>query len=102
MNNYLAITVTFSTERGISVMATHELWTISLLCCSLVTAVPLSSFYPYGSANGDSTLGAFDDVISPSIATSVPFYFYGNAFSNLYVSASLNIYIYIYTFCMLH
>ena len=56
-----------------------------LLCASLGDGIPLSSFYSYGSAAGDSTLGAIDDGSSPAIASSTAFVFYGNSYSTIYV-----------------
>ena len=57
-----------------------------LLCASLGDGIPLSSFYSYGSAAGDSTLGAIDDGSSPAITSSTAFVFYGNSYSTIYVS----------------
>lgn len=48
---------------------------------------PLSQFYPFGSAAGDSNLPANDDGSTSSIHISVPFPFFGSSYSSVFVSA---------------
>ena len=50
------------------------------------TAVPLSSFYSYGSAAGDSVLPPTDDGSSPAITLPAPFLFFGANYYTIYVS----------------
>ena len=50
------------------------------------TTVPLSSFYSYGSAAGDTLLPPNDDGSSPSITLPAPFLFYGINDSTIFVS----------------
>ena len=50
------------------------------------TAVPLSSFYSYGLAAGDSVLPRSDDGSSPAITLPTPFLFFGANYYTIYVS----------------
>eukprot|EP00731_Ephydatia_muelleri_P016460 Em0009g884a len=50
------------------------------------TTVPLSSFYSYGSAAGDTLLPPNDDGSSPSITLPAPFLFYGINDSTIFVN----------------
>ena len=50
-----------------------------------VSAVPLSQFFPFGSANNDAELGDGDD-LTASLLFPSPFFFYGNSFNLLGVS----------------
>ena len=50
------------------------------------TAVPLSSFYSYGSAAGDIALPPTDDGSSPAITLPTPFNFFGTKYATIYVS----------------
>ena len=52
----------------------------------LGAAIPLSSFYSYGSAAGDSSLPTTDDGSSNAISLPSPFLFFGTAYTSLYVS----------------
>ena len=61
---------------------------LTLLLSSMPSgaAVPLSSFYSYGSAAGDSALPPTDDGSSPPITLPSPFRLYGTNNSIVYVS----------------
>ena len=62
---------------------------LTLLLSSMMpygTAVPLSSFYSYGSAAGDIALPPTDDDSSPTITLPIPFNFYGTKYSTVFVS----------------
>ena len=50
------------------------------------TTVPLSSFYSYGSAAGDTLLPPNDDGSSPNITLPALFMFYGTYYSTIFVS----------------
>eukprot|EP00731_Ephydatia_muelleri_P016403 Em0009g827a len=50
------------------------------------TTVPLSSFYSYGSAAGDTLLPPNDDGSSPSIPLPAPFLFFGTYYSTIFVN----------------
>ena len=50
------------------------------------TAVPVSSFYSYGSAAGDSVLPPTDDGSSPAITLPAPFLFFTTYYTTIYVS----------------
>lgn len=52
----------------------------------LLSAVPLVSFYPYGTSAGDSMLPRNDDGVSGAIPLSVPFNFFARSPTSLYVS----------------
>ena len=54
------------------------------------TAVPLSSFYSYGSAAGDTALSPTNDGSSPPITLPTPFNFFGTKDSTIYVSQLIN------------
>lgn len=53
---------------------------------SIVTSYPLSQFYLFGSAAGDNNFPAYDDGSTSRIPVSVPFQFFGSAYSSIYVS----------------
>ena len=57
-----------------------------VMCTPFGTAIPLSSFYSYGSAAGDSRLPTSDDGSSGAISLPSPFLFFGAAYTSLYVS----------------
>lgn len=59
-----------------------------------ITGFPLSQFYPYGSTAGDNNLPANDDGSTPSINVSVPFPFFGQSYSSIYVSISCTVSLY--------
>ena len=50
------------------------------------TTIPLSSFYSYGSAAGDTLLPPSDDGSSPNISLPAPFLFFGTYYSTIFVS----------------
>lgn len=50
-----------------------------------LSAIPLASFYPYGTAAGDNTLPRNDDGASPQINISIPFNFFARSPTSLYV-----------------
>ena len=50
----------------------------------LAFSVPLSSFYPYGTSNGDSLFGPNDDS-STYIDLATNFIFYNQSYSRVYV-----------------
>ena len=54
-----------------------------------VMTYPLSQFYPFGSAAGDSNLPANDDQYTSSIPLSVQFPFFGSNYSSVFVSVFL-------------
>ncbi|XP_065942667.1 uncharacterized protein [Magallana gigas] len=58
----------------------------SIMLPTTVTGFPLSQFYPFGSAAGDSSLPANDDESTPSIPLAVRFPFFGSSYSSLYVN----------------
>ena len=49
-------------------------------------AIPLSSFYSYGSAAGDMLLPPNDDSASSAIVLPTPFLFFGANYSTVFVS----------------
>lgn len=49
------------------------------------TSVPLSEFYPFGQAVGDSQLGPNDDGSSPAITLSIPFRYFDTSYDTIYV-----------------
>ena len=53
-----------------------------------VSAVPLDSFYPYGTAAGDNTLARNDDGASSQISISILFNFFARSSTSLYVRLS--------------
>ena len=57
-----------------------------VMCTPFGTAIPLSSFYSYGSAAGDSKLPTTDDGSSGAISLPSPFLFFGASCTSLYVS----------------
>ena len=50
------------------------------------TAIPLNSFYPYGSAAGDSLVPHGLDVSSEAVQLPTPFPFFGKSYTNIIVS----------------
>ena len=56
------------------------------------TAVPLSSFYSYGSAAGDSVLPPTDDGSSLAITLPAPFRFFNTSYTTIYVSYAVVFY----------
>lgn len=61
---------------------------------------PLSQFYPFGSAAGDSSLSANDDGSTSSIPVSVNFPFFGSSYNSIFVSVNMNIFMLLdMTFC---
>ena len=59
---------------------------VGLLLIPFGTAIPLSSFYPYGSAVGDGALPSNDDGSSSTIPLQTPFVFFGTSYTNIFVS----------------
>ena len=53
-----------------------------------VSAIPLSEFYSYGVGIGDETLPISDDGSSPAIVLKVPFRFFGQERSTVYVRSA--------------
>ena len=83
------LTATCSSITMLTALVTAVL---TLLLSSMMpygTAVPLSSFYSYGSAAGDTSLPPNDDDSSPSITLPTSFNFYGTFHSTVYVSWAL-------------
>ena len=76
-------------------MASNGLqWFILAGCMILlttdVTAIPVGGFYPFGSGAGDSLVNRTLDGSSPNITLPATFFFFGQSFSNIYVSWALN------------
>ena len=70
-------------------MSSNSLAVFSLLLlifAPLGTAVPLSSFYAYGTAVGDSVVDRNDDSFSPPISLLSSFPFFGKSYGTLFVS----------------
>ena len=59
---------------------------VALLMLPSGTAVPLSAFYSYGSAAGDSVLPRSYDGSSPNITLPTPFPFFTISYTTIYVS----------------
>ena len=57
-----------------------------VLCIPFGTAIPLSSFYPYGSVAGDNLVIRGLDVSSNGTQLPTPFPFFGSRYTNVYVS----------------
>ena len=57
-----------------------------VMCTPLGTAIPLSSFYSYGSAAGDNRLPTTDDGSSTVVSLPSSFLFFGTSYTTLYVS----------------
>lgn len=53
-----------------------------------VSAIPLDSLYPYGTAAGDNTLPRNDDGASPQLTISIPFNFFARSPTSFYVRLS--------------
>lgn len=58
-----------------------------------VTSYPLSQFYPFGSAAGDSSLPDNDDEYTSSIHISVPFPFFGSTYNSVYVGTRMLVFV---------
>ena len=58
---------------------------VAVACVAQVGAVPLSTFYTFGSGAGDSALGPNDDGSSPQISIQ-SFPFFGRTVTSLWVS----------------
>lgn len=58
----------------------------SVMLSTTITGYPLSQFYPFGLSAGDSNLPSNDDRSTSSIHISVPFPFFGQSYSSIYVS----------------
>ena len=54
-----------------------------------LSAIPLASFYPYGTSAGDNTLPRNDDGASPQISISTSFNFFARSPTSLYVRMSV-------------
>ena len=70
-------------------MAVHVCGLLLLLCTPFGAAIPLSSFYSYGSAAGDTLLSPNDDS-SSTIQLPSPFLFFGTPYSSIFVSLCMN------------
>ena len=70
----------------ISMQMLVVLMDVALLMLPFGTAVPLSAFYSYGSAVGDSVLPPTDDGSSPAITLPAPFLFFTTYYTPIYVS----------------
>ena len=62
-----------------------------MLCTPFGTAIPLSSFYPYGSADGDTVLPPSDDGSSSAISLPTPYLYYGTSYTSIFVSRNSGI-----------
>ena len=58
-----------------------------ILCTPFGTAIPLSSFYPFGSSAGDTGLGPIDDGSSAAISLPTSVSFYGTSYTSIFVSS---------------
>ena len=67
-------------------MLTEFTAVILLLSIPSGIAIPLSSFYSYGSAAGDTLLPPSDDSASSAIVLPTPFLFFGANYSTVFVS----------------
>ena len=74
-----------------------------MLCTPFGTAIPLSSFYSYGSAVGDAELPLSDDGSSSAILLPTPpFLFFGIPYTNIFVSFCMigaTVHHCVYTYC---
>ena len=66
-------------------MAATKIAALVLVCFAQVGAVPLSTFYPFGSGAGDSEIAANDDGFSEQL-TIQPFPFFDRTVTSLWVS----------------
>ena len=57
-----------------------------MLCTPFGTAIPLSSFYPCGSAAGDAVLPPSDDGSSSAVSLPTPYLYYGTSYTSIFVS----------------
>ena len=73
--------------------STDVLGLLLILCIPFRAAIPLSSFYPYGSVAGDDVVPRGLDVSSDAIRLPTPFPFFGSLYANIYVSLCSVIYI---------
>ena len=71
-------------------MAVHVCGLLLMLCTPFGAAIPLSSFYSYGSAVGDTLLPTSDDGSSSAIQLPAPFLFFGSAYTTIFVSLSMS------------
>ena len=64
------------------------LWMLAtcIALTTLVTAIPLQQFYPYGAENGDNLIHRNDDGSSPPIPLPSQFNFFGQSVYDFYVS----------------
>ena len=72
--------------------STDVLGLLLILCIPFRAAIPLSSFYPYGSVAGDNVVPRGLDVSSGAIRLPTPFPFFGSLYANIYVSLCSVIY----------
>ena len=61
----------------------------SFLLATDVAAIPLEQFYPFGVGVEDTLVGRVLDGSSPNITLPRKFPFFGNSFSNIYVSMKI-------------
>lgn len=59
------------------------------VCLGYVSALPMRSFYNYGTAQGDSRLTKADDISSPEIQLRSPIFFYDDMYTSIFVSIPL-------------
>lgn len=87
MTEYIVYTVAMWSEHSSAAVARSLfLCMVLLIGPKLLSAVPLSSFYPYGPSAGDTTLHRNDDDTSPAIPLPSPFNYFANSPTSLYVS----------------
>ena len=67
-------------------MKTLRVVILVCLLLKLVEAVPLGSFYTFGSSAGDTSLPRSDDGYSSLISLSTPFPYFGTNHNAVYVS----------------
>ena len=62
-------------------------WVIIVcLLLSAASAIPLTNFYPFGTAQGDQQLLSNDDRSTPAITLNVSFPFFGTDYGTIFVS----------------
>ena len=76
--------------RSLCLWLTLQICTAALFAC-LCEAVPLSSFYAFGTAAGDTSLGSNDDDVSPLINLPTPYSYFGTSQTIAYVSIKIYI-----------
>ena len=64
----------------------YMLGLLLVLCSPFGTAIPLSSFYQYGSSAGDDLVPRGLDVTSQAIWLPTPFPFFGTSYIRIFVS----------------